>query len=380
MGGASQGREGVVMGGRRQITSAGPYVPTLREKEDRRKQEVEEAEARRSSQEADEEREKQRQEEELWLRKEEELRKHKKLEEEAAEQARKDREARERERITHERRELQEKERMVREAEERQRREDAENRSRFEEEHRQQDRHEYDKFTRETTQNLTARSKGESGESERIRDLERQLEEARARERQTLLQKQRDAMRTPSPHAKVPSREIENEAVDNERELLRKAWSDNNSSSTRPLPNPSSNSRPVPQPPSSKPVFSTLAAQRQREMQDEDDTEHTLAQETTTLEAAPPATPPRGQAGGSPLSGTRWGSRWSGQSRIGSVLQKSGSSAGTSSIVQREMEQERQRQREWEATQAQQAEDRKLMTDKELKDASDMPWDIHQYG
>lgn len=50
------------------------------------------------------------------------------------------------------------------------------------------------------------------------------------------------------------------------------------------------------------------------------------------------------------------------------------------SIVQREMELERQRQKEWERNQEQLAEDRKVMTDKELKDGSEMPWDIHQYG
>ncbi|CAI4219396.1 unnamed protein product [Parascedosporium putredinis] len=72
MGGASQGNLGIAFGGRRQITSAGPFVPSLADKERKRKeeerlrQEMEEEEMRRKAElEAEEERQR-REEERKW--------------------------------------------------------------------------------------------------------------------------------------------------------------------------------------------------------------------------------------------------------------------------------------------------------------------------
>ncbi|KAF3940495.1 Transgelin [Dactylella cylindrospora] len=368
MGGASQGKDGVVMGGRRQITSAGPYVPSLREKEERRRQEISARNAADQVREAEEERERQRQQEELWLRKEEELRKQKQLEEERAERVRRAAEIEEREQAEQERIRLREEAHALRQAEEERRR--AYER-RLEEERAARDREEYEKANRNSYQEHEA----VNSESERIKELERQLEEARARERE-FLGKQQSSQRS-TPRTITPPNDAD------EREFLRNAWQENVS---RPLPTASTGNRPVPPPPTkvAKPAFthSALAAQRQREMQDEDDAAEAAAREVKSSSPAPPPTPPRNTTPAtttSPLSGTRWGFKGG---RAGSVLNKpSGSpSTGSMSIVQREMEMERQRQREWEQNQVQLAEDRKLMTDKEIKEGGEMPWDIHQYG
>jgi transgelin len=51
MGGASQGNLGIAFGGRRQITTAGPFVPSLAEKEKKRKEQEAEAERQRQDEE-----------------------------------------------------------------------------------------------------------------------------------------------------------------------------------------------------------------------------------------------------------------------------------------------------------------------------------------
>ena len=75
MGGASQGNQGVSFGARRQITSAAPSVPSLADKERRRKEEQAEAERRRlAAEEADQRRRQEIEAEEQRARLEEEQR------------------------------------------------------------------------------------------------------------------------------------------------------------------------------------------------------------------------------------------------------------------------------------------------------------------
>ncbi|KAF3927420.1 Transgelin [Orbilia brochopaga] len=352
MGGASQGSQGVVIGARRQITTTGPHVPSLREKEERRKQHEEEIDARA----AEEDRERQRQEEELWLRKEEVSRK-KRADEEAIARARRDAELQEKDGAEREKARLRQEAHALREAE------DAKRQNyerRLQEEREAQDRRETETMTQFLRSNQEHVAVSPTSESDRIRELERQLEEARARER-AYLDKQQPSQQPPQKSA---PRTITPPVDTDERDFLRSAWQENQS---RPVP---------PKPTHAKPAFthSARAAQRQREMQDEDD-----AEERKSASPAPPPTPPRNTAPASttsPLASTRWS--FKGARAGGSVGKAAG--GGTMSIVQREMELERQRQKEWERNQEQLAEDRKVMTDKELKDGSEMPWDIHQYG
>ncbi|KAK6530260.1 hypothetical protein TWF694_003622 [Orbilia ellipsospora] len=367
MGGASQGTQGVVMGARRQITTAPPQVPSLREKEERRKQHEEEVDARRvlaDTLAAEEERDRQRREESSWLRKEEEQRR-RKAEEEQAARARYDLELREKDAAETEKIRLREEAHALREAEEQKRR-DYE--KRLQEDRANQDRLEYQESNRFRASNQEHMA---ASESDRIKELERQLEEARAREREYLSKQQpsqKSAPRTITP----PNNQTTKASSDaDEREFLKKSWAENQS-------------RPVPPKPATaaKPAFShtARAAQRQREMQDEDDAEEDTSRAKQSGSPAPPPTPPRNTPQApttSPFSSTRWGFKGA---RSGGASPARPPPSGAMSIVQREMELERQRQKEWEKNQEQLAEDRKVMTDKELKDGSEMPWDIHQYG
>ncbi|KAK6355829.1 hypothetical protein TWF718_000210 [Orbilia javanica] len=341
MGGASQGTQGVVLGARRQITTAAPHVPSLREKEEIRKHHQEEIDARA----AEEERERQRQEEANWLRKEE-LQRKRQTEQEQASRTRRDLELQERDAAEQEKIRLREKAHALREEEDTKRKEYEE---RLQAERAAQDRKEYEE------QALRFRGSQQEheavySESDRIRDLERQLAAAKVRERAYL------ANQRPPPKSNFRAVTPPNDTE--EREALRSAWQENQS-------------RPVPPKPASKPAFthSARAAQRQRELQDEDDAAEALQKPT-----GPPATPPRNTAPvaskTSPLASTRWGFKGASSKPVG----------GGMSVVQREMELERQRQKEWERNQVQVQEDRKLMTDKEIKEGSEMPWDIHQYG
>ncbi|KAF3922444.1 Transgelin [Arthrobotrys entomopaga] len=363
MGGASQGTQGVVMGARRQITTAPPQVPSLREKEEQRKQHEEEVDARRVLADTlaqEEERERQRREESLWLRKEEEQRR-RKAEEEQAARTRYELELQEKDAAEAEKIRLREEAHALREAEDQKRR-DYE--KKLQADRANQDRLEYQESNRFRASNQEHMA---ASESDRIKELERQLEEARAREREYLSKQQPSQKSTPrtitppSDQGTKPSSDAE------EREFLKKSWMENQS---RPVP-------PKPAAATKPPAYThnARAAQRQREMQDEDDAED-VSQGKRSASPAPPPTPPRNTSQApttSPFASTRWGFK-------GGVSPARPPPSGSMSIVQREMELERQRQKEWERNQEQLAEDRKVMTDKELKDGSEMPWDVNQYG
>ncbi|KAL8798483.1 MAG: hypothetical protein Q9200_007766, partial [Gallowayella weberi] len=187
MGGASQGNQGITFGGRRQITTPAPKVPSLAEKERKRRDEEAEAEhlrlqaeelehKRRSEREAEEEREKAA-EEERW-----------------AEETRKQREV-EKIRIEEEKRRWAEEERKWKEEEEARAREEQEAELRLAKE-RQQTRTQSD--ARLTGQFLsqyqaeqrklpippTSKEPHKTPEALRVEQLERELEKAKEREAQ----------------------------------------------------------------------------------------------------------------------------------------------------------------------------------------------------
>ncbi|KAK8124452.1 uncharacterized protein PG998_000211 [Apiospora kogelbergensis] len=202
MGGASQGNLGVAFGGRRQITSAGPHVPNLADKERRRKEM--EAEAERQRQQLEEEERSRKAE---IAAEEEQARK--------AEQRRWEEEARilraeEKRRADEEKRRWEEEERQWKLTEEKRRREEEEAEKRLDEERR---------ATRSRSKSNTklqgqflSQYQAERGmnkpmsDGDRIKDLERQLELARQREQEYEEERERRTGKVPDPKSRARSR------------------------------------------------------------------------------------------------------------------------------------------------------------------------------
>lgn len=184
MGGASQGNLGIAFGGRRQITSASPYVPSLAEKERRRKEQA--AEEERKRQEAEEEERRRRADleaEEERARIEEERRW-----EEETHKAREE----ERRRLEEEKRQWEEEERMWKLTEEKRRKEEEEAQARMDKErHRPRSRSRgplrgqyLSQYQAEQGSAAKGRDDGENSYTSRIKELERELELARQREQE----------------------------------------------------------------------------------------------------------------------------------------------------------------------------------------------------
>ncbi|KAH6687435.1 calponin [Plectosphaerella plurivora] len=185
MGGASQGNLGISFGGRRQITSAGPAVPNLADKERRRKE-----------REAEEERQRQDMEEETRRRKAE-------LEAEEA-RARIEEERRweqetnrareqERKKAEEEKRRWEEEERQWKLTEEKRRKEEEEAEARLAEERSRSRSHSNARLQGQFLSQYKAEQeaiKPQKTGDERIRELERELEQAREREKQYELERQ----------------------------------------------------------------------------------------------------------------------------------------------------------------------------------------------
>ena len=183
MGGASQGNQGIAFGARRQITSAGPHVPNMAEKERKRRERAEEEERlrvaaeeaehrRRIEREAEEERQK-AEEERLW-----------------EEESRKQREAKER-RLEEQKREWEEQERQWKMQEEARQKEEREAQEAAEKEARRKRagsdarlRGQYLSQYQAEQKPRSRRNSQSDDHNDRIAELERQLEEAKERERQ----------------------------------------------------------------------------------------------------------------------------------------------------------------------------------------------------
>ncbi|KAK4232047.1 hypothetical protein QBC38DRAFT_540970 [Podospora fimiseda] len=166
LGGATQGNLGIVYGGRRQITSAGPYVPSLAEKEKKRKEEAERLQ--REKEEEEKRKQAEREAEEERARLEEERRweeETKRIKEE------------ERKKLEEEKRRWEEEERQWKIAEERRRKEEEEAEARL------QNARSHKSDNKLRGQYLSQyQSEQEASDKERIRQLEMELEKARQRE------------------------------------------------------------------------------------------------------------------------------------------------------------------------------------------------------
>ena len=254
MGGASQGNLGISFGGRRQITSAGPYVPNMAEKERRRKEQEAEAERQRQQMEEEERRRKAELEaEEERARLEEERR--------WEEETRKQREE-EKRLAAEEKKRWEEQEQQWRLTEQKRRKEeeDAEEQLRQE---RQRSKGQSDSRLRgQFLSQYQAEQETESngGYRNRVKELEKELELAREREAeyerersvrpQTRADEGEDkkarARSRSRPAARSPSRQ-DSWSVRDERDFLRQshaqyaqpASTPSLAKSPRPLPDPS---------------------------------------------------------------------------------------------------------------------------------------------
>ncbi|CAJ2510252.1 Uu.00g061520.m01.CDS01 [Anthostomella pinea] len=246
MGGASQGNLGIAFGGRRQITSASPNVPNMAEKERRRKELTAEAErqkhqieeegrVRQSELEAQEERAR-LEEERRW---EEETRRQRADEKRQAED---------------EKRRWEEEERQWKLTEEKRRKEEEEAEAKLAgERHRTQNQNDgrlQGQFLSQyqAEQNSRTQKTGDDDYSDRIKQLEKELELARQREQQYEEERQRRSQKReaskhralsrtrPGMPAREPSRQ--DSWSRDEREVLRTSRDQHQETAPPPPPRP----------------------------------------------------------------------------------------------------------------------------------------------
>jgi hypothetical protein len=423
MGGASQGNQGIAFGARRQITSAAPHVPSLAEKERKRREKeaeeerlrvlAEEAEhKRRVEREAEEERarldEERRWEEESRRAREEEKRRVEQQKREWEDQERKwklEEEAR-----LHEEREAHD--RVAQDAQRKRAGSDARLRGQYLSQYKAEQK----SRSRQSSFNDPERQR----ERERVAELERQLEEAKERERQyqqeredrhksgvsrTQTRKARSRSRSrprPQPRAPSPQDSTVSWAGD-EREYLRQQHAAQQQQSnprqrplpdpvlsqsppslpTRPLPEPTSEAppslptRPLPDPASPAPL-----ATSSRPLPDP--TAYTPLPKPPNrtdrfLSSNPAPQVSRPKTFAPPEMGlTSESERQAEDARRVQSQQKTKAGGWASkSLLEREMERERERQQEWEEAQKLAA---KAPRDKSEGVGPGQSWDVNQYG
>ncbi|KAK3678930.1 calponin [Recurvomyces mirabilis] len=280
MGGASQGNQGISFGARRQITSQSPSVPSMAEKERKRREKAEEDERlRQQVEEAEHKRRKEREAEEEQDRVNEERR--------WEEETRRLRDE-ERRRVDEQKRQWEAQDRKWKEEEEARRKEDADMKAKLAPKKpperprvssssilRGQSLAQYQR-----EQAALASDDGsvadETPEQRRVRELEQQLEEARERERQYQVEREerlRNGSRPSTARTETPrpesARDSEKSFVSDERDYLRQQWqSGQNGASAKPGPATSGAQRPLPSQPS-EPQSLPLKALPQPNAQDE---------------------------------------------------------------------------------------------------------------
>ncbi|KKY25074.1 putative calponin homology domain protein [Phaeomoniella chlamydospora] len=412
MGGASQGNMGVTFGGRRQITSASPTVPSFAEKERKRKEEEAEAERLRlQAEEAENKRRVMREAEEERERAEEERR--------WAEESRRLRE-KERREAEEEKKRWEEEQRRWKEEEEARAREEKEFEDQVQKQRQRQrgqsddrlngqflSQYQADQGTR--SRNVSNELDAKGSESARIKQLEMELERAKARERdyererlggsrarsqskprpETAAEK-RDRSRSRSRPA--AARQGTSEAVwqEDERQFLQNQWQ-NNQEDAAPAPslptrspqppqqpprgpvfvkknNTGPSSRPLPNPTSYQPA-PTPSPQPQQSA-------HTSRTDRYLSSNPAPVSPPTTTY--RPLDYTSTSEQDAENSRrLASQQRTKAGGWASKSLLEREMERERERQREWEEGQKQTAAVARDMTQGASPGQS---WDVNQYG
>ena len=409
MGGASQGNQGISFGGRRQITTPGPKVPSLAEKE--RKRRESEAEAERSRLQAEEAESRRRNEREA-----EEARERAAEERRWEEETKRNREN-ERLRVEEEKRRWDEEERRWKQEEEVRIREEKEAEARLEREKQQKAsgnesrpklQGQYlSQYKAEQVQN-PMRSGGEDperiAERDRVKELEKQLAEAKEREaryereRQERMETDRardrsqnrdsaNRSRSRSRPAPVHSHQSSEDSWHpDERDYLKQEWSNHNAEPPappqppRPLPTPSEQAPPKPPRPSA--AESQPPPQPPRPLPTPQSS--TKAPPPPTDPSPTPSPPPISTLPPRPLPNPAHYStpRKSPFARPSSpAVSTPPTKKPPSSLLSREMELDRLRQQEWE--EAQKA-TKMAAAEGGVKEGGTGPgdgaWDVHQYG
>lgn len=410
MGGASQGNQGISFGARRQITSAGPHVPSLAEKERKRRekeaederlrQEAEEAERkRRIEREAEEERERIAERERF----EAETRRLREEEKRRVEQQKREWEEQERRWKAEEEARLREE----REAEAQLQREKTRNRANSDARLRGQYLSEYQAEEKARSRQTSYNDPERNADHDRVQELERQLAQAKERERQYLEEREerfrhetkqkerrnrsrsRSRPRLPAREPSVPEeRNVSWEG--DERAYLRQQWQEQQAmgirtpTASRPLPDPtspSSTSRPLPQP-TAAPISQPNASRPLPDPSDYSAFPNANPPSNRTgrflsQNPAPVATPPRSFAPAE-MGLTSESERLAEDARRAQSQAKTKAGGWASkSLLEREMERERERQREWEEAQKASA---KVPRDRNQGVGPGQSWDVNQYG
>ncbi|KAL1594413.1 calponin [Paraconiothyrium brasiliense] len=388
MGGASQGNQGIAFGARRQITSAAPKVPSLAEKErKRREQEAEDERLRTLAEEAEQKRrvERQAEEERQW---EEETRKQKEAKQRQLEKQKQEWEEQERqwklEEELRQREEQEEQERVDKESRRKRAGSDARLRGQY------LSQYQAEQVSTKPRSRRNSQYEPESnGEQDRIRELERQLEEAKERERQYQQEREerserrreraRSKSRTrnrsqsrprpqPPPRAPSPQDSTASWAQADDRDYLRKQWQDTQRQPPRPLPELTAaapSTRPLPEPATSpRPLPDPAAYAKQSR------TDRYLASNP------PPVAPKPAKHIPPELTSTSERAAEDARRTASQTKTKAGGWA-SKSLLEREMERERERQQEWEDAQ------RALQsapTDPNAGTGEGQSWDVNQYG
>ena len=387
MGGASQGNQGVVFGAPRQITSPAAPVPSVAEKQARmRQQELEaEQESQRRQEEAEKEAQRRREEEERLVQErkaqieaEEEqakLEEERLVEEETHKAKQREKEDAERQRLEmeKEREELRKAREREREAVER----DKEERRQYELRRREEEDHarrDADSARASSMRTVTSTASKTSTESDRIRDLERQLAEAKERERQYMQQRMDQPQRQTSaiPERGEPSYDDSFTAGDDEQPISGGATQQRLlSAGIRPLPDAPPKPAIAPKPrgtPFSRPVKPLDAPQAESQPlpppgatadPPSNDTEpsqissidpaHVKRTDLSPVWSSSPTASISASRVSEETTTTSASDQASeNSSRTPTQQRKKADGWGNKSLLQREMERERERQREWE--------------------------------
>ena len=380
MGGASQGNQGVMFGGRRQITTAAPHVPGQGESDfgkRRREREAEEERLRQEAEEAEYKRQHEREAEEERDRIAEEQR--------WEEEARRTRE-KERQQILKQKREWEEEERRWKLEEEARQKEQAADNTGANSQGLHLSQPQIDQSARRPS------AHEDTPERLRVRELEKQLEEARERERQ-YQQEREERVRQNSIHSRPSTARSEQDAdpiprapspkdsdvswAPIEDEVLNRKMPapEVPRNSSRPLPTPATRQtpmlpertaspagpRPLPDPSAYRPA--SPAPTR---------TDRYLADNPAPVMTKPVTHQPREMGYTSTYEEQNDRDR-----RMASQQTTKAGGWASKSLLEREMERERERQREWEANQEA---TKSVAKDSSQGSGAGQSWDVHQYG
>ncbi|KAL2857936.1 hypothetical protein BJY01DRAFT_201552 [Aspergillus pseudoustus] len=370
MGGASQGNQGVAFGARRQITTTSPHVPSIAEKENRRR--AEEQRFQQDREDAERIRRLEREAEEARSREEEER--------QWAEEAFRLRE-KERQDAEDERRRWTEEQRRWEEEEQQRQREEKEAEERFEKERLRRREANDSRLNGQFLSQYRASQpappqppSAESQENQRIKELERELELAKEREneyqleREALKEKENKPTETRSRPVPVPPKpSYDLSSLEQERRLLRGEWQKHQdqelvSEVETPPPMPP---RPLPDPNAAHPYNPPASESR---------VDRFLSSNPAPVVPKPAAHRPQDFTSTAEIDAEN-------NRRLASQQKTRAGGWASKSLLEREMELERERQREWEENQKQTQEVAARGThDPSLNSGPGGAWDVHQYG